>query len=387
MTKSIRIVERHFWLDRIDAAWKRRSVLWLSGVRRVGKTVLCQSLPGIEYFDCELPRVRRMMEDPEGFLDSLRKKRIVLDEIHRLGNPSELLKIAADHYPDIRILATGSSTLGASAKFKDSLAGRKTELWLTPMVTADLEDFGCTDLKHRFRHGGLPPFFLEERIPERLFQEWMDAYWAKDIQELFRLEKRHSFMRFLELLYIRSGGIFEATSYARDCEASRGTISNYLSVLESTYIAHVLRPFNTRRSKEIVAAPKVYAFDTGFVCTWRGWSELRREDMGLLWEHFVLNELYARLQSRNIRYWRDKRGHEVDFVIARPGKPPLAIECKWSAAAFDATNLRSFRAEYPRGDSYVVAHDVKQPFLQTFGLLQVGFVSLSGLMEKLPGPI
>jgi hypothetical protein len=48
------------------------------------------------------------------------------------------------------------------------MAGRKIELWLTPLMSADLEDFGNIDLRHRFRHGGLPPFFLEERIPERL---------------------------------------------------------------------------------------------------------------------------------------------------------------------------------------------------------------------------
>lgn len=326
-----------------------------------------------------------MMEDPEGFLDSLRKKRIVLDEIHRLGNPSELLKVASDHYRDILVVATGSSTLGASARFRDSLAGRKIELWLTPMMTMDLEDFNRTDLTHRFRHGGLPPFFLEEELQERLFQEWMDAYWAKDIQELFRLEKRHSFMRFLELLLIRSGGIFEATGYARDCEASRGTITNYLSVLESTYLVHVLRPFNTHRSKEIVSAPKVYAFDTGFVCTYRGWNNLRGEDLGLLWEHFVLNELHAHSQSRNIRYWRDKRGHEIDFILAGHDKRPLAIECKWSAADFDATNLRSFRALYPYGDNYVVAQDIKQSFLRSYGPVQVEFLSLSSLMRKLPG--
>ena len=127
------MVERHYWINRIEEAWGKRSVVWLAGVRRVGKTYLCQSLPEIEYFDCELPRVRRMMEDPEGFLDTLRGKRIVLDEIHRLENPSELLKIAADHYPTVRIIATGSSTLSASSKFKDTLAGRKRDLWLTPM--------------------------------------------------------------------------------------------------------------------------------------------------------------------------------------------------------------------------------------------------------------
>jgi predicted AAA+ superfamily ATPase len=167
---------------------------------------LTQSLGDVEYFDCELPRVRRMIDDPEGFLQDNRGRRIVLDEIHRLERPSEILKIAADHFPDTRILATGSSTLGASAKFRDTLAGRKEELWLTPMTTDDLEDFGGTDLHHRLLHGGLPPFFLAKVLPEKDFQEWMDAYWAKDIQELFRLERRQSLKKFAELLMAQSGG-------------------------------------------------------------------------------------------------------------------------------------------------------------------------------------
>jgi uncharacterized protein len=81
------MVRRTFWLNLVEAAWKQRSVLWLAGVRRVGKTYLCQSLPDVEYFDCELPRIRRMTVDPEGFLDSLSGRRIVLDEIHRLPKP------------------------------------------------------------------------------------------------------------------------------------------------------------------------------------------------------------------------------------------------------------------------------------------------------------
>src|SRR3989304_5089100 len=181
------MVQRRFWSKQIEEAWKRRSVVWLSGVRRAGKTVLSQSLPDIEYFDCELPRVRRMIEGPEGFLESLRRRRIVLDEIHRLRNPSQVLKIAADHYPETRVLATGSSTLGAARKFRDTLAGRKEEIWLTPMIASDLEDFGRLDLNHRFLRGGLPPFFLAEKLPERDFQEWMEGYWAKDIAELFRI--------------------------------------------------------------------------------------------------------------------------------------------------------------------------------------------------------
>jgi uncharacterized protein len=377
------MVHRYYWLGLLEHAWKERSVTWLAGVRRVGKTCLCQDLPNVEYFDCELPRIRRMMLEPEDFFDRMRGKRIVLDEIHRLQDPSELLKIAADHYPRTHIVATGSSTLGASRKFRDTLAGRKRDLWLTPMCLRDMDDAQRLDLKLRFLRGGLPGFFLPDKHQEHDFQEWMDAYWAKDIQELFRLERRDSFQRFTELLLAQSGGIFDATRFARPCEVSRPTISNYLRALEATFVAHVVRPFSTRRPTEIVAAPKVYGFDTGFICYHRGWQHLRDDDLGVLWEHFVLNEIMARLQSREILYWRDKRGHEVDFVLATHRKKPMAIECKWSASNFNPTNLEAFRHQHLEGDNVILAHDVERPFTRTYGNLTVRFEALRSFADSL----
>jgi predicted AAA+ superfamily ATPase len=379
------MVKRRFWINKIEKAWKKRSVLWLSGVRRVGKTYLCQSLSDIEYFDCELPRVRRLMDDPQGFLEDLKGRRIVLDEIHRLSNPSELLKIAADHYPGTRVLATGSSTLGASAKFRDTLTGRKEELWLTPMIGEDLVDFEKEDLEHRFLFGGLPPYFLSGTWPEGDYQEWVESFWARDIQELFRLERRSSFLRFVELLSVQSGGIFEASRFAAPCEVSRTSISNYLAVLEATFAVSVIRPFSTRKTNEIVSAPKVYGFDTGFSCFFRDWHELRREDLGRLWEQYVLNEMQAHLQTRKINYWRSKQGHEIDFVLVRHNRPQVAIECKWSADDFETRNLKAFRRRYPEGRNLVTAADVDRSFTRSFGDLKVKFVSLAGLIRELRG--
>lgn len=374
---------RRFWLKLVEDSWRKKSVIWLSGVRRVGKTFLCRSLSDTQYYDCELPRTRRLLEDPESFLETCRGKRIVLDEIHRLANPSELLKIAADHFPDIKIIATGSSTLGASSRFKDTLTGRKVEIWLTPMISDDLIDFGRPDLMHRLHRGGLPPFFLPKRSPEREFQEWMDAFWAKDIQELFRLERRYSFCRFCELLFAQGGGIFEATKFSRPCEVSRTTISNYLAVLEATFVVHVIRPFSTHRATEIVSAPKVYAFDTGFVCHYKGWETLRSEDLGFLWEHFVLNEIQAKLQRRDIRTWRDKQKHEVDFVLQKNPQEITAIECKWSADQFEPASLKVFRRLYPQGSNFVVAQDVDQPFSRDHQELKVEYVGLKDLISVL----
>ncbi|MDD5686492.1 MAG: ATP-binding protein [Elusimicrobia bacterium] len=375
------MVKRKHWLRRIELLWRERSVLWLSGVRRAGKTVLSQTLPHVDYYDCELPRIRGLMADPEKFLKERKGKRIVLDEIHRLDNPSELLKIAADHYPKTKILATGSSSLSASTKFKDTLAGRKAELWLTPLISDDLKDFGRYDIKHRFLFGGLPPFFLSKKLPEKYFQEWIDAYWAKDIQELFRLERRNSFQKFFELLMIQSGGIFEASRFSNQCAVSHTTISNYLRVLEETYVVHVLRPFSTYRSTEIVAAPKVYMFDTGFVCYYRGLHDLKSTEFGQMWEHYVLNELQSQMQSRNIRYWRDKQGHEVDFIIERRGEAPIAIEAKWSSNAFDFAGLKIFLHQYPNAKAFFVSNDLSQPKTKNINGIPVIHTGLKGLIH------
>jgi predicted AAA+ superfamily ATPase len=202
------------------------------------------------------------------------------------------------------------------------------------------------------------------------------------VQELFRLERRTAFMRLLELLFVQSGGMFEASSLASPCEVSRATISNYVAVLEATRVVHVVRPFSGRRAHEIIAAPKVYAFDTGFVCHQRGWDRIREDDKGLLWEHLVLNELHSRLQSPVIRYWRDKRRHEVDFVLVGRGQPPVAIECKWKAV-LDPTNLRAFRHLHPKGANWVVSHDVDRPFTREIEGLEVEFLGLSQLAARL----
>jgi predicted AAA+ superfamily ATPase len=377
------MVRRDYWIERIEELWGLRSIVWLTGVRRVGKTCLTQSLPDVEYFDCDDAEVRSSMSQPMRFLERLRGKRVVFDEVHRLDDPSGLLKNAADHFRDVKIVATGSSRISASRKFRDTLTGRKYELHLRPMISLDLGPFGDSDVRHRLIRGGLPEHFLAVQ-PSRAFQEWMDSFWVKDIQELFPVEQYGPFRRFVELLLADSGGMFEATRFAGACELSRPTITKYLAILEATHTATVVRPFTTRRATEIVAAPRVYGFDTGFVAFHRGWRELRSEDLGALWEHFVLNELLARLDLDRVHYWRDKHGHEVDFVVIRPGRDPVAIECKWSwAGVDDLRGLAAFRRAYPRGANLVVVSDARRAMPLRRGGVDIDVVSLEELISRL----
>ena len=371
---------RH-WTSRVDEAWKESTVIWLFGVRRVGKTCLCHSVSNVANFNCESPRARRMMEDPDLFLETNTGRILAIDEIHLLDNPSELLKLAADHHPDIKVVATGSSTLSASAKFRDTLTGRKTDIWLTPMPHADLADFGGGRIEDRLRKGGLPGMFLAKAPPDRKYQEWIQDYWSRDIQELFKVEKRNSFMKFTELLLVNSGGMFEATGYAAKCEASRQTISNYLSILESTYAVSLLRPFSTRKTTEIVAAPKVYAFDTGFVRVFNGWDDPRPQELGKLWEHYVLNELHNILRTRDISYWREKSGREIDFIIKKGSSASFAIECKWSSKDFDAKGMLAFHEAYPEARLVLVARNEDKPYRKKFKNADITITGIAHLGE------
>ena len=165
-------ISRPLWLRRVLQAWERRPLVWLSGVRRVGKTTLAGMPPDAEFLNCDLPSVRRMLRDTELFLESRADgTTLILDEVDRLSNPSELLKIVSDEYRGLRVLATGSSTLAATPKFRDSLPGRKHSIHLQPVLWEECPRWvGSLDLERRLLHGGLPDALLSRGYVPRLLQ-------------------------------------------------------------------------------------------------------------------------------------------------------------------------------------------------------------------------
>ncbi|CAN5466494.1 ATP-binding protein [soil metagenome] len=377
------MVVRGLWIERIESAWTKAPIAWLAGVRRTGKTTLAKQLGGAEYFNCDLPSTQDRLRDPETFFSEVRAKRIVLDEVHQLDDPSRVLKIAADEHPRLRVLATGSSTLSATHKFRDSLTGRKRVVRLTPVLYQELAAFEHTDLRARLLSGGLPPMLLAGTPEPEAYAEWLDSFWARDVQELFRIEKRGAFLKLCELLLRQSGGLFEVTSLARESGLSRPTVMTYLDVLEQTSFVTILRPHHGGATREILAQPKVYAFDTGFVCFARRWTTLHDEDCGVLWEHLVLDTLLAREGASAIHFWRDKSQREIDFVIPRGRDAVDAIECKWSAETFSPKSLIAFRAAYPTGRNFVVSPRRQPAVTRDHAGLAVTYVGLDRLVATL----
>lgn len=369
------MILRPLWLDLLKNAWKKRSLVWLSGVRRSGKTTLCKMIPDVVYLNCDLPSVTRQLENPEFFYRNLNKNStVIFDEIHRISNPSIVLKIGTDEFPNLKILATGSSSLAATNKFRDSLTGRKTQLFLPPVLWNEcINDFGIFDIDHRLLMGGLPEFLLSEKKKEEFYAEWIDSYYARDIQELFNVRNRMGFLKLMQLLFMQSGGVFEITSLARESGLSRPTVMSHLEALTVAHAVSFVPPFFGGGKKEIIKRPKIYAFDTGFVTHVKGWYEIRETDRGILWEHLVLDML--RVSYGNVYYWTDKEGNEVDFIVKGPDREVHTIECKINPEKYTSKSIQKFRSYYPKGKNYCFSPHVKTPYKLQVKNMEVEFCS------------
>ena len=361
------MIKRTLWLNKIQELWRQKPLVWLSGVRRAGKTSICRQIPEGRYFNCDLPSVQRQLADPEAFFSQqVKDATLLLDEVHRIADPALALKIAADEFPGLRILATGSSTLQATSKFRDSLTDRKRTLHLPPVLWREcLTSFAQPELNRRLLHGGLPGALLAEAPDPAFFADWMDSFYARDIQELFGVRNRTAFMALLKLIGLRNGGLLDITDLAKEAGISRPTVMSHLDAMEIAHALIRLPPFHGGGHREIVQRPKIFLFDTGLVAHIRGWESIRDDDRGLLWENLVLDELRASYPSDTVHYWRDKSQREIDFVIQQPGGRVDAIEAKINPDAFDAANLTAFRQLYPTGKNVLFCPFVKTPYTFT----------------------
>lgn len=378
------MIPRPFWLTRLEQAWAKAPIAWLSGVRRSGKSRLAEQVADATIFNCDLPSVQRLAQDPEALYASIRTTAVVFDEVHRLANPSAVLKIGADVHPGLRILATGSSTLSALSSFQDSLTGRKREVALQPVLLGECPAFGQASLTKRLLHGGLPPALLAEHPDPGFYAEWLDSYFARDVAELFRIDRRKEFLLLARILIRQSGGMSTVTSLAKEVGAARATIMSWMEALRVTHLLHDVPPYHGGKRGELLKQPKLYAFDTGFVAHENGWDSLRPDDCGRLWENLVLEHLLAQGLPKQVHHWRQDR-HEVDFIVPGPRGSADAIECKWSPDRFDPTGMRAFRALHPAGRNFVVSPNVPHPHTRTFKDLTVTITDLSHLPFHPPG--
>ncbi len=378
-------------LLKIDKFLESNNNLLFIGSRQVGKTTIMKLIQEkliekniaeqkrIFYFDLEKGSDLNIFinnPEPENFAAYLYVKSalpqntrifVFIDEIQYLPKASSFLKVLADHFPQIRLFLSGSSSLEIKKIFTDRLTGRKitfivptlsfreflifqehqlADAWqkinpmdilsgkpnippayrqLLPEITTAYEKF--------ILFGGYPKPSLKENAPFRqeLLSEIRDQYARRDVNDILKIENVSGFNRLLGVLSAQIGNLANIDELANSTGLNRQTVEKYLFLMEETFIISQVKPYFTNKRQELVKMPKIYFRDTGLrnllIGQFGNGSLELRPDKGALAENALLHAL----QNLNLEtnFWRTKAGAEVDFVASVPSIGHIPIEVKY----------------------------------------------------------
>jgi predicted AAA+ superfamily ATPase len=320
--------------EQLIRAVKSFPAVVLTGPRRAGKTCLLRHLfPKASYFLLEDPDiVARLRADPQGFLDAVRTPAI-LDEVQNVPEVFSFVRSRIDRQSRRagRWILTGSQEAPLMRGVSESMAGRAAVLQLLPFSTRETA-------KVTLLGGGYPEVVARRSNARLWFSSYLQTYLERDVRAVTAVKDLATFRRFLALLASRHGQMLNRTDLAAPLGVSVPTITQWLSVLETTAQILLLPPFYENLGKRLIKSPKIYFADSGLACHLLGIdsaAELEKSPfLGALFEGFIAAEI-AKAQTnsgrrREIYYFRDEQGLEVDFVIpGRSGAVDL-VECKAS---------------------------------------------------------
>jgi uncharacterized protein len=350
-------------MPRLRAAARAFPALVLTGPRRAGKThCLTHCFPHASYHLLEDPDVLAQVRgDPRGWLEGLATPAII-DEIQNAPELLPYIRTRVDAAPRKhgRFLITGSQDFALMAGVSESMAGRAAVFQLWPLSAREL---GRWDLLR----GGYPEVWLRPRRADDWFRSYVQTHLERDVRAVTAVRDLATFRRFLALLATRNGQMLNKTELAAPLGVSVPTIGQWISVLETTGILMLVPPWYENLGKRIVKTPKAYWIDTGLLSYLLGLGDrhaLERSAMvGPLFEAFIAGEIVKRQlaqgRARELYWFRDHQGLEVDFVVPTARGEIELIEAKWSRTVMPtmargvATLLPRFE---PRRAHGVVVH-------------------------------
>ena len=311
--------------------------LLLTGPRRAGKTTLLRaSFPGASWQLLEEPDlVARVRADPQGFLDELRLPAI-LDEIQNAPELLPYVRARIDRAPSQKgqWLMTGSQEAPLMQGVTESLAGRAATFQLLP--------FGIEESPRVSPLlGGFPEVVARPRSAGLWFRSYVQTYLERDVRAVTGVRDLPTFRRFLAILATRTGTLLNRSELAGPLGVSVPTITSWLSVLEVTGEILVVPPWFENLGKRLVKSPKLYWMDSGLACHLLGIEttvDLERSPfLGAIWEGFVAAEIAKAQQhrgrARELYWFRDQQGLEVDFLVPRGQWRAALVEAKASRTA------------------------------------------------------
>ncbi len=348
-------------------------IVLITGARQTGKsTLLRQIFPEYNYITLDHPSVRVFAKrDPEMFLES-QKMPLVIDEIQYAPELLPFLKIEADKDRSVkgRFILTGSQFFPLMSGVTESLAGRVSVNNLYPFSFEEAygvkKEISAVELFEKLFQGFYPEPSVHGVDIQNFYASYLNTYLERDIRQLLSVHDISSFQSFIELLAARAGSLLNQSEIARESGTSVPTVKRWLSLLESTEIIYLLRPYHRNISKRVVKTPKLYFSDTGLLAHILRYPTpetlLSGPMSGHLFENFIVMEILKQRSNRNLNFeiyfYRDSNGQETDIVLDQGIRQHLLeIKLGKNINPSDVNKLERIQTLFPNSEASIVSLD------------------------------
>ncbi|MEQ9299544.1 MAG: ATP-binding protein [Cyclobacteriaceae bacterium] len=324
-------------LSKLEKAVQTRPSVLLTGVRQVGKsTLLCKMFPKAEYitFDKVL-LAEEATSNAEKFLARLTNQTI-LDEVQYVPMLFRELKVKIDENRDAKgqWLLTGSQQFQMMKEVSESLAGRIRIINLYPLGADELHNAGLLEQKRDLLwKGGFPEVWAKKLPVDEFFEDYINTYLERDLKRILDISNLADYRRLLMLLALRAGQLLNYSELSKGLGIAVNTVKSWIQVLEIAGLIFLLPPYHSNLGKRLIKSPKVYFCDNGLLCALLNIRSLKDVDgspfLGSIWENLVFTEFLKEdyLPGKNMYYFRDQNGVEIDFILESGGQTFL-VEAK-----------------------------------------------------------
>jgi len=301
-------------------------VVCITGPRQSGKTTLSKmAFPDKSYISLEDPDIARLAhEDPRGLLDSY-KNGVILDEAQNVPEIFRYLKTIVDRNPTPgQYIVTRSRQFNLLTGITESLSGRASFLTLYPFSMQELKESGKVrdDPFEMMLDGFYPPLYDRELTVYDWYTNYIATYIERDVRSIVNVKDLQQFRTFVKMCASRVGQLLNLSALAQDCGITHNTAKAWISVLETSGIVYLLKPYHNNFGKRLVKTAKLYFVDTGIVCRLLGIQDAEQlflhPNRGNIFESYVVSEMLKnRLnegRTPDLYFWRDNTGTEVDVV-------------------------------------------------------------------------
>ncbi|HJK87145.1 MAG TPA: ATP-binding protein [Candidatus Megaira endosymbiont of Nemacystus decipiens] len=331
------MIDRQFYISKIEDLFEVNSVCGILGPRQCGKTTLAKAYAkkysseiNIHYFDLEDPESLASLDNPKLTLEPL-EGLIIIDEIQRRAELFSYLRVLVDKYPDRQILVLGSASKDLINQSSETLAGRISYVELTPFSLSE-----AGDIKKLWQRGGFPKSFLasKEEISIRWRKEFIATFLERDLRSMGIDVSSYDMRKLWTMIAHYHGNSVNYSELGRSLSLSDKTIRKYIHLLQGTFMVRLLKPWFANVKKRQVKIPKIYIRDSGILHSLLG---IRSETLvmnpkvGASWEGFAMEEVIKKLEAdyEDCYYWGVNNQSELDLLVVKYGKKH-AFEFKYT---------------------------------------------------------